>query len=268
MTFDGPEALAERVLPFRGIHNFRDYGGYGVADGARLKTGALYRSGQHIDATPDDLALLADLDVRTVIDLRGNSERRRYPCARPDGFAAHVLFYDGETSGRGGAPHVEAAREIASVDDAYRAMVALYAFMPFRPNLIAVMRLYFETLATRDGAHLLHCLAGKDRTGLAAALLHTLVGVHADDLMADYLLTNTAGNSEARIAAGAASIRANRGPQISDGAIRVLMGVDAAFLDAALTAIVAAHGSIGTYARDVLGVTAERRADIVARLVV
>ena len=151
--------------------------------------------------------------------------------------------------------------------DAHRAMVDLYAFMPFRPNLIAVMRMYFEALAGREGASLLHCLAGKDRTGLAAALLHILVGVHRDDMMADYLLTNTAGNAEARIAAGAASIRASRGAQVSDDAVRTLMAVDAEYLDAALTAIVAQHGSVESYARDVLGVTPERLAQIEAHLV-
>ncbi len=259
--------FAERVKPLQGIHNFRDYGGYATRDGGRLTTGVLFRSGQHIGATADDLAAVAALDLRTVIDLRGNSERRNYPCARPEGFGAKVYFFDGETAGRGGAPHVEAVREIAGAGDAHRAMVALYAFMPFRPNLIAVMRMYFDALAERDGAHLLHCLAGKDRTGLGAALLHSLMGVQHDDLMADYLLTNTAGNSEARIAAGAASIRASRGPQISDDAIRILMGVDERFLDAALSAIIAEYGSVEAYARDVLGVTLERRAQIAGRII-
>jgi protein-tyrosine phosphatase len=259
--------VIDRVKPFRGIHNFRDYGGYATHGGGRLKADVLFRSGQHVAATPNDLVAVAALGLGTVVDLRGNSERRSYPCARPGGFAAQVLFFDGETAGRGGAPHVEAAREIASAGDAHRAMVDLYGFMPFRPNLIAVMRMYFAALAERDGAHLLHCLAGKDRTGLGAALLHTLMGVHRDDMMADYLLTNTAGDPEARIAAGAASIRKSRGPQISDAAVRTLMGVDAAFLDAAFDAIVAEHGSVEAYARDVLQVTPERRAQIAGRLI-
>lgn len=263
-----PDALVgDRVKPFTGIHNFRDYGRYATRGGGRLKTGILFRSGQHVGATTDDLAAVAALGLQTVIDLRGNSERRKYPCARPEGFGAQVYFYDGETAGRGGAPHVEAARVIESAADAHQAMVNLYAFMPFRPNLIAVFRMYFEALAEREGGSLLHCLAGKDRTGLAAAVLHTLMGVHRDDMMADYLLTNTAGNSEARIAAGAASIRASRGPQISDDAIRILMGVDEAFLDAALSAIVATHGSVEAYAHDVLGVTPERHAQITSRII-
>lgn len=258
--------MDDRVKPFTGIHNFRDYGGYATRNGGRLKTGVLLRSGQHVGATTEDLAAIAALNIRTVIDLRGNSERRSYPCARPEGFDAQVYFHDGETAGRGGAPHVEAAREIVTAADAHRAMVDLYAFMPFRPNLISVMRMYFDALADRDGASLLHCLAGKDRTGLAAALLHILLGVHRDDMTADYLLTNTAGNAEARIAAGAASIRASRGAQISDDAVRTLMAVHEEYLVAALAAIVTTHGSIESYARDILGVTPERLAAIEARI--
>jgi protein-tyrosine phosphatase len=260
--------MIDRVLQFNGIHNFRDYGGYATASGGRLKSGVLYRSGQHLEATPDDLASVAALDLRTVIDLRGNSERASYPCARPVGFSAAVLFFDGETAGRGGAPHVEAARpEIKTAADAHAAMVDLYAFMPFRPNLNAVFRMYFDTLEQRDGATLLHCFAGKDRTGLAAALLHILLGVHTDDMMADYLLTNTAGNAEARIAAGAESIRKSRGAGIGDDAIRTLMNVDSAYLDAALDAITDAHGSVAGYAEAVLGVTPARVDRIAARLI-
>ncbi len=260
--------MDDRVKPFAGIHNFRDYGGYEIAGGGRMRKGLLFRSGQHVGATPEDLAAVAALGIRTVIDLRGNSERRSYPCVRPEGFDAQVYFHDGETAGRGGAPHVEAAREIVTAADAHRAMVDLYAFMPFRPNLISVMRMYFDALADRPGPSLLHCLAGKDRTGLAVALLHTLLGVHRDDMMDDYLLTNTAGNSEARIAAGAASIRAGRGAQISDEAVRKLMAVDEAYLDAALSAIAKAHGSIEAYARDVLGVSPERRQRIRSQIII
>jgi protein-tyrosine phosphatase len=259
--------MIDRVLQFKGIHNFRDYGGY-AARGGMLKRGMLFRSGQHIDATPEDLASVAALDLQTVVDLRGNSERVSHPCARPEGFGAVVLFADGETSGRGGAPHVQAARrEVVTAEDAHAAMVDLYAFMPHRPNLNAVFRMYFDALATRDGASLLHCFAGKDRTGFAAGLLHRLVGVHQDDVMADFLLTNTAGDSEARIAAGAAMIRKSRGAEISDSAVRVLMEVHPAYLDAAFTAAEKEHGSVEKFAENMLGVTPERVAAISARLI-
>lgn len=258
----------KRVLELEGIHNLRDYGGYGTKDGARLKTGVLWRSGQHCDATAADLDRVAALRLATVIDLRGNSERAGFPCLRHPDFSAQVIFVEGETAGASHAPHVEAAREVRTAAEAHAAMVRLYVTMPFRPILVSVLRLYFAALADREGPSLLHCLAGKDRTGLAAGLLHHLLGVHHDDLMADYMLTNIAGNIERRIAAGAEVVRGNFGPEMEDEAVRTLMSVDPAYLDTAFASIRAKHESIEAYARDVLDVTPERREAIAQRLLV
>ena len=254
-----------QLLALSGIHNFRDYGGYATRDGGRLRSGLLFRSGQHIGATAQDLAAVDTLNLATVIDLRGDSERRYYPCARGEGFAATVLFADGETSGRGGSPHAVAARDIQTVDDAEAAMIDLYAFMPHRPNLQAAFRHYFATLAERDGPRLVHCFAGKDRTGLVVALLHWLAGVHVDDVMADYLLTNTAGNADARIAAGVESIRRSR-PDASDAAVAHLMAVRPAWLDAAFATIERDWGGVDAYLETALGVDTAQRARIVARI--
>ena len=257
--------MESRVLPLTGIHNFRDYGGYAIRDGGKLRSGLLFRSGQHIDATALDLAAVDALRLATVIDLRGDSERRHYPCARGEDFAATVLFADGETSGRGGVAHAVAARDIQTVADAEAAMIDLYAFMPHRPNLQAAFRHYFATLAERDGPSLVHCFAGKDRTGLVVALLHWLAGVHVDDVMADYLLTNTAGNADARIAAGVESIRRSR-PDASDAAVAHLMAVRPAWLDAAFATIERDWGGVDAYLETALGVDTAQRARIVARI--
>lgn len=112
MTSDSPEALpgSARAGSFyvtQGIHNLRDYGGYAVAGGGRVKNGLLFRSGQHMEASEDDLALIHALDIRTVIDLRGTSERTGFPCRRHPNFAAQVIAYDGETSNS--PPHEAAA---------------------------------------------------------------------------------------------------------------------------------------------------------------
>ncbi len=261
--------MENRVLNFEGIHNFRDYGGYAVAGGGRLRDGLLLRSGQHVDATSADLEKVAALNIATVIDLRGNQERRDYPCARPNGFSASVLFADGETVGEGGhAVHVEAARSVTSEAQAHTRMVELYKTMPFRPLLCGIYQDYMHSLAYRDGANLLHCLAGKDRTGVAAAVAHHLLGVHDDDIMADYLLTNIAGNIEKRIAAGALSVRSNFGRDMDDDAVRKVMSVDADFLHAAWTQIKAQHGSVRAYVRDRLGVDEAMLAAMRDRLIV
>lgn len=255
-----------RVHALAGVHNFRDYGGYRGATG-NVRRGLLFRSGQHAAATADDLDHLHALALRTVVDLRGDTERREAPCVRHPEFGAEVLFAPGETAGKELAPHEEAGRGIATAGEARAAMTELYANMPFRDVLVGSLRLYFDALATRDGASLVHCLAGKDRTGLAVALLHSLLGVHHDDIVADYLLTNTAGDQQARIASAAQSIRARYGAGMEDAAIVTLMSVEAPYLARAFAAIEARHGSVEAYARDVLGVTAERRGMLEERLV-
>jgi protein tyrosine/serine phosphatase len=257
---------APRVLAFDGIHNFRDYGGY-VADGGRIRTGVLYRSAQHKDATAADLESVARLGLGTVIDLRGDSERAQAPCPRPADFAAQVLFAEGETVSTA-APHIEAGQVATTAARAHAAMTALYTLLPFRPVLVAVMRDYFAAIAARDTPSLIHCVAGKDRTGVAVAVLHRLLGVHADDVMADYLLTNTAGDVEARLAAGARHIRERYGDTIDDDAMRTMMSVSPEYLDTAFAAIDAHRGGFDGYAADVLGVTPAMRAEIAARLIV
>lgn len=245
-----------RALPLSGVHNFRDYGGYAVAGGGRVKRGMLFRSGQHCDATDQDLAAIDALNLKHVIDMRGNSERAKYPCRRIAGFDAELVFYDGETAAL--APHVEAAEGALNEAVAHEKMERLYSNLPFRAPLIAILKDYFSVLAQGKGASLVHCLAGKDRTGMAVALLHHALGVHPDDAMEDFLLTNTIGNIDARIAAGAETIRAKWGA-IDDATIRVLMGVDARYLEAARKAVETQHGSIDAFLSDVLEVDEARR---------
>ncbi len=258
--------MNDRVRIFEGIHNFRDYGGYSGSLGT-LKQGVLWRSGQHGGATPADLANVSELGIATVIDLRGDSERRSMPCLRHDAFDGLVLFAPGETAGSELAPHEEAGKGITTAAEAHAAMTKLYTNMPYRDVLVRSLTLYFEALATRDGASLLHCLAGKDRTGLAAALLHRLLGVHDDDVMADYLLTNAAGDQKRRIAAAGDSIREKYGASITDEAIETLMGVDESWLNAATTSINDRYGSTERYAEEVLGVDATRREALRERLI-
>jgi protein-tyrosine phosphatase len=256
--------MDDRVLVFEGIHNFRDYGGY-AARGGHLKRGVLWRSGHHAGATAADLARVHDLGIATVIDLRGDSERAAHPCLRHGAFDATVLFCPGETASlHGRAVHEEAAETAPAVAEARAMMVRLYQGMAFRPVLVGTWRLYVQALAGRDGPSLLHCLAGKDRTGMGAALVHHVLGVHPDDIMADYLLTNRAGNVEARIAAQGRSLS---GLGLSEAALRVVLGVDAEYLDAGFAAIRAEHGTIEAYARDVLGADAATIAAIEERVV-
>ena len=256
----------QRVLLLEGVHNFRDYGGYPAAGGGRLRRGVLWRSGQHFGATGDDLGRIGALSLAAVADLRGNSERERNPCPRPAGFAAAVMHYDGETAGL--APHVEAADGVIDAPGARRAMLALYEEIAFRPSLTIILRRFFAEALGQSGASLVHCHAGKDRTGIAVALVHHILGVHRDDMVEDYLLTNTAGNNEKRIAdALAQRVSGGLFAEAPEAAVRVFMNVDAAFLSATLAAVERRHGSIDAYLEDVLGVDAAAREGLCQRYI-
>ena len=258
--------IAERVLPLSGVHNFRDYGGYAVEGGGRLRDGMLWRSAHHEAATDEDLAALDALGLETIIDLRGDDERELHPCRRSENFSARVLFAGGVTAGL--APHLQAAGGTIDVETARVRMIDTYAGMPYRPALVATLRLYLAALAEYDAPSLVHCVAGKDRTGFAVAIVHSLLGVHEDDLMHDYLLTNSAGKIEERIAQGGDVIRARYNADIHDEAIRTLMSVNPIFLDAALATVRRDHGDVPSYAEAVLNFTPDMRDAIVDKLVV
>lgn len=258
---------ADRVLVLEGVHNFRDYGGYPVAGGGRLKRGVLWRSGQHHGATDADLSKIAALGLRTVVDLRTSRERSTHPCRRPEGFAAAVLFPEDASTQH--APHIAAAQTTRQRDAAStrEGMRRNYGSIAFRPELIAIMRRYFAELAKGEGPSLVNCMAGKDRTGITVAMLHLATGVHRDDIVADYVLTNSAGDVEARIAAGAETIKAISG-QMDEDVLRVLMGVEPEYLESAFATIAEKHGSLDAYLRDVLGVDDAAKAKLREALVV
>ncbi|HQP19931.1 MAG TPA: tyrosine-protein phosphatase, partial [Phenylobacterium sp.] len=108
--------------------------------------------------------------------------------------------------------------------------------------------------------------AGKDRTGLLAALTHHVLGVAHDDIIADYLLTNQAARLEARAPTVAENLEKMLGKRPSDVAVHAFLGVEAAYLERALQAIVEARGSLDAYLAD-LGLDAAAAETLRARLI-
>lgn len=258
--------MSDRVLALEGVHNFRDAGGYPVAGGGRLRRGTLWRSGQHHGATDADLAAIDALGLASVFDLRTSVERGRHPCRRSQGFEAAVFF--AEDPDRLHAPHLAAAQTARqrTAQSTRESLTRNYGGIALRPELQAMIRQYLATLAEGKGPSLINCMAGKDRTGIAVAMLHEAVGVHRDDIMEDYLLTNTAGDVEARIASGAETIKAITG-QVDLEVVRVIMGVEPEYLANAWAAIDEKHGSMDAYLAEALGADAALRERLKAALV-
>jgi len=248
--------IQTRVLPLGGIHNFRDYGGYAAHDGRRVKAGLLWRSAQHGDATDADLAAIGDLGIAHVIDLRGPSERAAKPCRRSADFSASVWTYPEETAGL--ALHTEAADGVLTAAEARAAMVRLYEGIAFRDNLTPMLRLYFDLLLRAEGPSLVHCVAGKDRTGWAVAMAQQALGLPRDAIIADYMLTNEASRLEERIAAQAFR-DLPRYAAMDAETVRALWGVHEDYIATALRAAEERYGDLDTYLEVVLGIDAARR---------
>jgi protein-tyrosine phosphatase len=256
-----------RILNLEGVDNFRDFGDYAVGAGARIRPGQLYRSAHHGRATDADLDAIAALGVAVVVDLRRASERRREPSRRHAAFAGQVIDNDlGDVTDDPWWTFVRGSDLSAAAFRGY--LMDYYRAAPFEPRHMELFARYFRALGEAPGPVLIHCAAGKDRTGLLAALTHHLAGVHHDDIVADYLLTNDVARLERRAPQVAQLMFEAAGRRPTSQAVRAAMGVEAAYLHAAFAAIDQAYGGLDAYLEQALGVDAASRARVRGRLVV
>ena len=254
-----------RILAFEGVDHFRDYGDYATHHGARLTRGVLFRSAHHARATEADLRKMAGLGLATIVDLRRKSERDREPSRRPASFNARVI--ENDIGDVGVAPHMTFVANNELTPESVRGfMIEEYRRIPFEPRHLDLYRRYFQAVAAAEGPVVIHCAAGKDRTGLLAALTHKVVGVHDDDIYEDYLLTNAAARIEERAPTVQQNIRENTGRTPSVEAVRAFLGVLPDYLEAAFAEIDSGHGALDAYLERALGVDADVKARIRARL--
>ncbi|TCJ37220.1 tyrosine-protein phosphatase [Parafrankia sp. BMG5.11] len=236
---------------FQGIHNFRDYGGYSAA-GGKVRRGVLYRSGQHVAATDEDLAELAALDIRTVIDLRGIAEREMHPCRRHEGWAGEVVAHDGSTTSS--PPHMDIGPEVTTADYARDRMLQVYTRMPENPAMQAMFGRYLHALADRDGASLVHCFAGKDRTGMAVTLLLHIVGVSEDDQVREFLLTNESPTFHILRAQSIPVMEKRLGRTMDEASVRAMLDVHEDYFARFHQVARQTHGSLDDWLNQAVGV--------------
>jgi protein-tyrosine phosphatase len=261
---DGPPlVVAERRLPLEGAANFRDLGGWSTGDGRRVAWGRLYRS-EDLSALEDgDLAYLRGIGLRLVCDLRSAEERADAPDRLPDPApeVAALPIEDAQLgAGRirdrllGGAlSQAEAERLLQDGNVAFATR--------FRGRYAAL----FERLLAEDALPaLVHCTAGKDRAGFAAALVLLALGVSEDQVMDDYLATNTytAETTRRRLR----MIQLVSLFRTSSAEARPLLEARRGYLEAALGAMRAGWGDVDTYLEHALGLGPEQRARLRERL--
>jgi protein-tyrosine phosphatase len=165
---------AERVVPLERGSNFRDLGGYVGAGGKRVVWGRIFRSGALPMLSERDYRLLASLNLTTIVDLRALEERTIAPDALDD---------------RTGALFVSNDYSIVPLLTAMQPKPGRAMYAGTEIALAPQYRAIFRRLLANDGAILFHCSAGQDRTGIAAALILSALGVDRATIVADYHLS-------------------------------------------------------------------------------
>ncbi len=183
---DGRTVLvAERILQLQGGVNFRDIGGYHTRDGRTVRWGQVYRSGSLNGLTADDLAYLEALGIRLDCDLRTTAEVAERPDQLPDG----ATFLHLEVGG-----HVSRVRRTVTLfykrNRLREVLQEAYTRVMIDQNGAVFGDLFRALADPQQLPMIVHCTAGKDRTGVAIAILLSALGVDDETIAADYSLSN------------------------------------------------------------------------------
>jgi protein-tyrosine phosphatase len=252
-TPDTAVFIPRRALTLQGTSNFRDLGGYPAAGGKHVQWGRIYRSADISKLTDADLLALQDRHVALVCDLRGPQEVAQAPDRLPAGARSLALPAGSEKIDPrlllGGGKHTNR-------DSLMRAVYTNTSFFKakYKP-------MFDELLALPSGqAMLFHCTAGKDRTGIGAALVLSALGVSRATILKDYAATDTywqAGREQSvqRMAQAGMSAEAV-------AAMRPLLAANPAYLAGTFATIDQQYGSVDKYLASEMGLTPQKLATL------
>ncbi|QDP25812.1 tyrosine-protein phosphatase [Bradyrhizobium cosmicum] len=237
-----------RHLSLQGASNFRDLGGYPTADGRTTRWRHIFRSNHLGQLTAEDIEVVRALGVRSAFDFRGVEERAAGVCVVNE-IAVHSLPIE---------PTVVAALRAELVAGRLTAPVAIEIMRESYRNYVRhntnSFRALFGHLLEDRAPLVIHCTAGKDRTGFASALILHALGVPDEIIAEDYLLTNTHYKRDATAAT-----------DLPDDVRNAIGSVETSYLAAAFAAVDSEYGDLETYLRDGLKIGPQEREALRAR---
>jgi protein-tyrosine phosphatase len=238
-----------RHLNLAGASNFRDLGGYPTRDGRLVRWRQMFRSNHLGHLTGADIEVLRGLGVKSAFDFRGTEERVAAMCGVAE-IAVHSLPIEPTVvatlrARRDGGNPLSPSDALEVMRDSYRNYV--------RHNTHSYRSLFAHLLEDRAPL-VIHCTAGKDRTGFACALILHALGVPDDVIAEDYLLTNRFYRRDPTASS-----------DLPEDVRQALSSVEASFLAAAFDAIRAEYGDLENYFGEGLGLGAGERARLQAR---
>ncbi len=226
-----------RFVPLDGAFNFRDLGGLPTDDGGMTRSGVMFRSDALHHLVPSDVDRLTELGMRSVIDLRSSVELDRTgrgPLEDTDMQWVHAPLSHGDAAAGNVLPPALAEGDLGrhyvnSLVERTETLAEVIEHLASRDNLPAVF----------------HCTAGKDRTGMVAALVLSLVGVPDDVIVHDYTLTDD------RMALVMERIRASGDfPEPVTPLLERVGRAEAASMETFLAAVRETHGDAQGWASD------------------
>lgn len=238
--------VAQRFVALENGHNFRDIGGYPTKNGKFVRRGQVYRSGQMAHVSDADKYTLNELAIRRIIDLRANDERIQSP----------TLWHLGSDTELWSRDHASAAGAIlgarfsdnAVKSDLRSAMLGIYRNIP--TEQADSYHVILSSISQRKGKIVFNCSAGKDRTGVAAALLLEILGVSRELIFEDYLLSNQ--KIDGLIHYMQSLPKYHDLMSIDIDQLMPLMRAERDYLETSFDVIEGAYGSVANYVTDVL----------------
>jgi len=260
----------QQFLPVQGIVNARDLGGYTMQDGRTVRDGLLLRSAHLAEATDADLQYLSQLPTGTVIDMRKEGEKKGKVNRTVPGAKYVPLQIDATGNVAAGMTEKEKKKFTGHKKfDVKKIIVAaafnkkaqavareMYPILLFNPESQVQFAAFFRhVLATEHGAVLYHCTQGKDRTGIASALLLAALGADRETIVADFDATNKV--YEADVKKYTRRVRFWGGKEEQVAVVKAFLGCNTDNFIQALARIDREYGSLDAYLHGPMGLTDE-----------
>lgn len=271
MAFVAPTSLfAQQFLPVKGIVNMRDLGGYEVQGGTKFKMGKLIRAAHLADATDADIAYLAGLPTSLVVDFRMDVDLKGKPDRDIPG--AKYVNIPIDASGNAAATATEKEKKKFTKKKKFdvKKIIVLVAFNEKAKTVAREMypTLFFDpecqkqfarflrlVVDTPDGAVLYHCTQGKDRTGVASALLLAALGASRETIVADFDATNKVYENDVKKYSRCVKFWGGKEEEI--GVVKAFLGCNTENFVKALDAVEQQYGSLEGYLKGPMGLTDE-----------
>ncbi|MFU0790012.1 tyrosine-protein phosphatase [Virgibacillus proomii] len=235
-----------QTIDLEGSFNFRDLGGYETKSGRKVKSGILFRSGNLQNLTQNDIITLKKIGIRTIFDLRGSDEAKKHPTPKiPEVTNRHLPLIEIDRDA------IRSPKDLADFsfqqeEDPGQVLIQLYRKVT---KNVPVYKSILTTLLENPQAPILfHCMAGKDRTGVTAALTLHMLDVPEKLIFQDYLFTNQF------IDALKTNLQVEK-IQADKALIQAMLEARREYLQAFFDEIKSQFGSVDQYVKEAIGFT-------------